>query len=189
MKAYRENDLILVDSPYNEDFIKAAKDLGGIWLPSKKVWVFHSKVETALLEELRIIYGYMAGDYYELMQVEIPVWYFASEAEVRIGNYLVGVRKSRDEEVDFFGDWEEVSGRLSPTGGSIRNPKIIKTEKDEDIVLRGSLPVATYNRLSEEDKEKVTLIDQAAAQKKALEMEKAELLKRLEEIDAELQNL
>lgn len=53
----KENNEIVVVVPFNEDFIKSAKNLQGKWNPTKKSWVFPGTVENYVKELLLKIYG------------------------------------------------------------------------------------------------------------------------------------
>lgn len=57
MKVYKEENRVVVDSPYNTLFLEEAKRLGGRFRPNSKEWTFDVRDEERVKEMLLRVYG------------------------------------------------------------------------------------------------------------------------------------
>jgi hypothetical protein len=61
----KENNEIVVVVPFNEDFIKSAKNLQGKWNSEKNAWIFDENLEEHVKNLLIKVYGVTGEDAYE----------------------------------------------------------------------------------------------------------------------------
>lgn len=77
-----ENGKLYVESPYNPDYVKRAKNLGGRWNADRRCWVFDARAEADVRALLADTYGTTGeeGEEEDLVTVEIELlgnWYGA----------------------------------------------------------------------------------------------------------------
>jgi hypothetical protein len=107
-----------------------------------------------------------------------------SNGDVYIGSVCVATRKSRDWDPIINDDFYVIGGKgFYERGGSAKYPC---ADPYEDTIMRGKLPVSIYDKLDDEDKAKLTIIDDS--KREALLDEKERLVARLAEIEEELKN-
>ena len=160
IKLKKENSIISVTSPYNADFIKRAKQIGGKWNSRQKTWDIPEEAE----KELRQIL-------------------FEAFENIKIGTVVAedaATRFSRDTQVKVASGFRVTKGEFKNSGGSAKYP----APEADGIVMKGSIPLFVYDHLSKEERAKIKV--QADDIKSALETEKETLLKRLAEIEKEL---
>lgn len=180
MEIIRENNLIKVKSAYNADFVKKAHELNGKW--EKPYWVFSEDTSDVLNDTLVEIYG-EGFEEVPRVTVEIDLDTFIGDdeaSEIRVGGASIAYRPSRDARVRLVGDTFVKAGGFLESGGSARYPKVTW---EPGTVLVAKVPETVI------DAPGVKAIDSAIDRKSKLEAEKEQLLKRIAEIDAMLDNL
>ncbi len=65
VKLVNENGKVKVQSPFNSEFVKRAKDLGGKWDNNSKSWIFNENVIECVKNLLLEIYGVNGETHYE----------------------------------------------------------------------------------------------------------------------------
>lgn len=180
MEIIRENNKIKVKSAYNAEFIRKAHELNGKW--EKPYWVFSEETADILNSTLVELYG-EGFEKVPRVTVEINLDTFTDDDaadEIRLGGASIAYRPSRDSRVRLVGDTFVKVGGFLESGGSARYPKVTW---EPGTVLVAKVPETVI------DAPGVKAIDSAIDRKSKLEAEKEQLLKRIAEIDAMLDNL
>lgn len=174
MKVTVENGKVSVESAYNKDWIARARELGGKW--NAPAWVFPEANEELVRDALLSIYG-ENGRPVKKVTIDINLdseGYYGQDYQ--IAGITVLRRRGRDYAVSCENGCVIVSGGFEKSGGSAANPRI--GTPDKNTVIRVSIPEAMLGRVKEQ-----YTIHEGKVNKAALEAEKAELLKRLAEIE------
>ena len=180
IKLKKENSIISVTSPYNADFIKRAKQIGGKWNSRQKTWDIPEEAEKELRQILAEIYGWLEGGSDKKIEIEFNAEDFEAFENIKIGTVVAATRFSRDTQVKVASGFRVTKGEFKNSGGSAKYP----APEADGIVMKGSIPLFVYDHLSKEERAKIKV--QADDIKSALETEKETLLKRLAEIEKEL---
>lgn len=97
-----KGDRIAVESPYHPDWPSRARDLGGRWNPSARVWTFDQRDEARVREAVTEIYGTDGTAPVDLVTVRIRVggvrWGYLNES----GNEVEPGSGGRWEKVEKF---------------------------------------------------------------------------------------
>lgn len=186
-KLIRADGQIKVISPYNATFVKKIKMLHGKFDYSDKSWAVSEEYEEQLLALLDEIYGYTEGAS-ETVKVRYRAVNFQNQDEIIIGGLSQARRASRDGTVKLSANTIFVSGDEFPSsGGSTKYPRI---DAEESTILQSTIPAAIYDRLSDDEKSMLTILEEGADdRRKKLEDRKAELLLMLQEVESELMEL
>jgi len=119
------DDKIAVESPYNSDFVKKARQMQGKWDSKNKVWVFDNEDRSLVLDILRSVYGYEESG--ELVTVEVGGDALKSGDKydhiVLFGQDLAK-RWDRDSEVKLPKNVRVIKGDFASSGGSRKSPAI-----------------------------------------------------------------
>ena len=175
MKVTIENGKIKVESAYNKEWVKRAKELGGRW--NAPCWVLPEENEELVREALMNIYG-EDGRPVEMVTVDIA---FGTDEnfhdDIVVAGKTIARRRYRDSNVMFENGAVLVSGGFDERGGSAKYPMI--GTPHENTVIRISVPKNMLDKINRP----YTVTASAKVNKAALEAEKAALLKRLQEIE------
>lgn len=178
MKVVIENGKMKVESPYNKEFVARAKQLGGKW--SAPYWVFSEDNEDFVRTALMAIYG-EDGTPSETVKIDVRLEDKYYGQEIIVAGRCIARRRGRDSAVSMENGAILVSGGFEGRGGSVRRPSIDKPKGE--TIIRVSVPKKALENIDVD----YTICETRKIDKEALEREKAELLKRLKEIDAILE--
>lgn len=179
MKIIKDGNEIKVESPYNENFVARAKEIGGKW--SKPYWVFTERVEERLNEILIAVYG-EGFEKVDTVDIEIDLDAYMSYGahEVTFKGLTIARRVYRDSSVIISENAFVNAGAFEKSGGSRSNPRVTWNPGTTVVV---SVPKTLVGDLPKG----VKLIDKSIKAK--LEEEKNNLIKRISEIDKILKDL
>lgn len=182
IKIERNENKICVESPYNPLLPERAKNLGGKWDRSRKVWVYDIENESYVREMYKEMYGEWPGEAVELVDVRVKLNddILVNRDSIYFAGRLVARAHGRDSGAR-LGDGVIVTEKSFTSGGSMKNwctvgragtifkmREVPRTKVQEEIDKNNG--VFEIEILSGIDKE-------------ALQAEKAKLLERLAEIE------
>lgn len=179
-----KDNIIKVSSPYNPSFKNRVKSLNAKWDSKAKTWDVPVENKKELDDLLLECYGYAPYDKKIVVEIEGEefMWY----NEVKFGGITVAYRGYRDSRAVVKEGWSLIKGELPESGGSAKYPSV----ECYDCIFRGEVPESVYEGLDDEQKQYVKIVEfDDNIQKSILKDEKAKLLKRLEEINKELEEL
>ena len=177
-------DKVAVRTPFNPDFVKGAKRLGGKWSGESKAWLFDARDRCRVEDLLATCYGYSAAPSGELATVRIVLNEDnAGEREVYFAGRSICSRRYRDTPVKTADNVIIIDGEFPASGGSVRYPAVISGGRTVTIEVR-DVPVEA---LAAERTLRWKRVDvEAQARRDALVAERERLIARLAEIDAAL---
>lgn len=186
IKIKRENNLLLITSPYSRSFVSKMRNLQGKWNRELNVWEvsedFEDKVNEAILEIYRV--DLTGKEEYIIVEYQAKDFEDKDEDDIRIGNIITVYRPSRDSRVK-LNDTAIMQGEFDKTGGSVKYPAVFDRGDHRVVILRSTLFKKEYDKLSEDEKSKLTIIRRQDKKERLLN-EKEIILKRLSEIEDEL---
>ena len=172
---------IAVCSPFNPDFVKAAKRLGGKWSGDTKAWLFDARDRGRVEDLLASHYGYSAAASGELATVRIVLDEDnAYSKEVYFAGRSICARRYRDAPVKTADNVVIIDGEFPASAGSVRYPAVIQGSWKVTIEVR-DVPVEALAAEKELRFERIDADTQA--QREALIAERERLIARLAEID------
>jgi hypothetical protein len=177
--------IITVVSEYNPMFVRKARALHGTW--NKPAWEFDASKKDAVRKALMDCYGDDGMSKSVKVHIDLDACDHVKEKEESIylaGKCLIATRFNRDSECKLPGDVYCIDGYFSKSGGSMNHPRV---EWEHGTVVEMTIPQNVYEECKED--EGITLVDDNASKRAALEEEKKKLLRRIEEINRELSNL
>lgn len=175
---------IAVRAPFNPDFVKAAKRLGGKWSGDTKAWLFDARDRGRVEDLLATCYGYSAAASGELATVRIVLDEDnAYSKEVYFAGRSICSRRYRDAPVKTADNVVIIDGEFSASAGSMRYPAVIQGSRTVTIEVR-DVPVEALAAEKELRFERIDADTQA--QREALIAERERLIARLAEIDEAL---
>lgn len=175
---------IAVRAPFNPDFVKAAKRLGGKWSGDTKAWLFDARDRGRVEDLLATCYGYSAAASGELATVRIVLDEDnAYSKEVYFAGRSICSRRYRDAPVKTADNVVIIDGEFSASAGSMRYPAVIQGSRTVTIEVR-DVPVEALAAEKELRFERIDADTQA--QREALIAERERLIVRLAEIDEAL---
>lgn len=178
-----ENGKMRVKSDYNPEFIEKAKCMQGKW--NAPFWDFPEENEEVVRNLLLSIYG-EDGTPCESVTVDIVLDDYSYGRELTLDTLLIASRHCRDYSVKLSSNAIVVSGRFSGSGGSVKHPAV--THDPGTVVRVKNVPVTIFKKV--ENMPGISLAkEDSRTRKQKLEKEKAALLERIIEIEAELENL
>lgn len=154
IKIKRNNNKLLITSPYSRSFVSKMRNLQGKWNAELKVWEVSEDFEDR------------------------------DKDDIRIGNIVTVYRPSRDAKV-ILRDTAIMEGEFDKSGGSVKHPAVFDRGEGYNVILRSTIYKKEYEKLSEEEKSKLTIIKKQDKKERLLN-EKEILIKRLSEIEDEL---
>lgn len=190
MKITTMNGRAYVDTPYNPDFVKAIKGIGGHkWEPEKRCWSVPETAVSAVRAIMEDIYGY--SDLVPDETISLKVTFLNDVSSTRSDVVLFGKvmahASGRDSGARVGDDVAYIRGGAS-SGGSTRNWCSIVREGS--IATLSNVNKSVYARAEADPDIKVEVIetDTHSDDRQKLLAEKERLLKRITEIDAILAN-
>jgi hypothetical protein len=175
---------IYVESEYNSDLPSKAKNLGGKWDSSNRVWCFPIEA----IDEVRELYTTIYGEFdIPVETVTILCKATAPKEELHDGFTLAGIpiayATGRDSGAKIDKRVIKLSG-LFTSGGSVKNWRTVMTKDTEFKLIKVPLPVAENLVENPEWCTSIEIIkEKVAINKDELIIEKEKLLKRIAEID------
>lgn len=181
-----ENGVARVYTPYNPDFVKAIKKIGGAkWDREKRCWAVPESAVDAAREIMKDVYGYNDSTQNETVKLKITAINELSElrSDVVLFGKVLSHATGRDSGARIGDDVAYVRGGAT-SGGSVKNWRS-EVEAGSEIIL-SNVNKNLYGKAEPNEDITVELLAEAADRAKLLE-EKERLLKRIEEIDRMLQ--
>lgn len=171
-------------SEYNPMFVRKARALHGTW--HKPAWEFDASMKDAVRKALMDCYGDDGTS--KMVKVRIDLDRCCcldyGESMYLAGKCLIATRFSRDSSVKLPDNVFCVDGYFKNCGGSVKHPCVTW---EDGTVVEMDIPETVYDECKDDNG--ITLVDDNATKRAALEEEKKKLLQRIEEIDKELSNL
>lgn len=164
-----ENGNVAVSSPYNNDFIQSARQLGGKWKNS--AWNFSQKDESRVRELCMSVYG-TDGSPMPIGTIRIKLDELSLDDELIVGPVQVLKKFNRDSTPKLGNDCVVISGKLQSYGGSARYPRI--THDDNTVIEARNVPQTIINQLVEDDPDAYSIVsndekaDELTAEEKSL---------------------
>lgn len=169
-----EDGTIRIVSPYNSNFIKAAKMIQGKWNANERSWDFPTANEEQL-DKILLEYFGECGKCEETVNVIIDLY----ESGVEINGLIIANRRSRDSAVTLNKNAVLLSGGFPESGGSAKNPRCCPYEG-----TKVRITVSKEWHENNKDDESIELVNNSEAiDKSKLIEEKERLLARIAEID------
>lgn len=189
VKINREGNKLQITSPYSGAFVGRMRELNGKWNRDLKVWEVNEEYEDKVYEAILKIYRVDLTGIEEYMIVEYCAKDFEDrdKDDIRIGNIVTVYRPSRDSKV-ILRDTAIMEGEFDKSGGSVKHPAVFDRGEGYNVILRSTIYKKEYEKLSDEEKSKLTIIKKQDKKERLLN-EKEILIKRLAEIEEELKNL
>lgn len=185
-----DNGTIAVASPYSKEFVEAAKTLGGRWNSESRTWEFSTRDEQRVRDLLHKLFGTDGNPHEAADLVTVRTALQRHECSHRdedgpgravFAGRLIARRPTRNSPVKLSDGVVLVEGTLSRGGGSARYPEI---DASSDVIVE--IRDIPRSILTLEDGDCYEIIEQGTAGRAALLAERAALLARLSEIDAQL---
>lgn len=154
VKLTNGTDRLWLTTPYNHEFARAARDLGGKWQAQSRVWSFDPRDGHRIAQVCRDIYGYdwLSLDASTLKTVRLTlrpdhrkVDQLTTSTELWACGRQVLKRWRRDEAVKLGESVVLLSGGFRQSGGSVRYPAI-GLPKDNTVLLIRDVPPAMAER-------------------------------------------
>jgi len=179
MKITRNDTIISVQSPYNPEIPKAAKNIGGNWNGTE--WCFDIRDESRVEEVYRNIYGEWDTDTDEntvTVQITATDDIFTSKCGVFFGGRQIAWATGWDSGASLGNGVICIDGGAY-SGGSVKN---WKTCIDEGSVFEiKDFPVCKVDSIDEDWE--IKILGDVNIDKALLEDEKSKLMNRLHEIE------
>lgn len=173
---------ILAFTPYNARFIEGAHKLNGKWNAAAKGWIFDPLARNGLMALLKDVYGYVEGDQVVTARLTAKDEIRVTRAPVIFAGRVIARAMDRDSGAK-TGDGVILDAGRITSGGSMKNWETIIKEGAR-LIVRG-LPASAAVGNQEWDVE-IIPEDAPAPDAGALKEERARLVARLAEIDAQL---
>jgi len=182
-----EGTATTVETPYHPDFPAKARQLGGKWDGSRKVWTFDSRDEERVRAVCREVYG-TDGTPEEVVTLRYKLGRGdGNDKTLFICGREVAVRFHRDMGVRLGAGVVVVEGRFPSSGGSRNYPAV---DGEGVTVEIRDVPKSAVEALVTDYPDQAQIIaDPAPNRRTALEAEAVALRARLAEVEAELENL
>lgn len=176
--------LLSVTTPYDKEFVSAARRAGGRWNRQARAWVFDARERAAVEAALAECYGWApggaaTGDFHVTLTARN-----AGGREVRLMGRTIARRWRRDDDVALGEGVAVVAGDFSGRGGSLSQPAVIGWGDEDVTLIVRDLPLTV---LADEDlvaTYQVAPVPAAEQDLGALRAERDRLVRRVAEIDA-----
>jgi len=125
IKVTQNQNKVIVESPYNYQFVKAARAAGGQWDKAARVWVFEDEGIDIIRDLVRRHYGMTGDEATETVVVSPPDnVYNDNKVKLPLIDRPVLVRSGRDAPVEPGKGVVILEGKFPSSGGSKKYPKI-----------------------------------------------------------------
>ncbi len=188
MKIEVKNGVANVYTPYNPDFVKKIKGIGGAkWNSSEKCWSIPETAVEAAREIMTDVYGY--SDTKENETISLKVTFNESISEWRDDVVLFGKvlahAYGRDSGARVGDDVAYISGGAT-SGGSVKNWNSVV--KKGSVAILSNVNKAVYEKSKNDYNDDIIIeVLETKSSKQQLLEEKERLLKRIAEINKLLQ--
>ena len=174
-----DGDKIAVKSPYNDEFIRQAKQLGGFW--RNGAWNFLKPAEKPVRDLLIKIYG-TDGSPAKMVSIEVDVDdIFNGGSEIIVAGKTVVKKRSRDHAPALNGAFV-TTGSFEEYGGSAKYPNI--TYREGTRLHVSSVPVSVAKQMATEYESLVILDDDTGGDSDPSEFE-TQLIRCLNELNSD----
>ena len=184
------NDVISVKSDYNKTFVRKAHSLHGVWNGAERAWEFTPEMTDAVRSLLKECYGDDGCEKQVKVRIDLDACHHVETDGINLylcGKVLIATRYERDQECVLPNDVYCVKGEFYEAGGSFKHPRVTW---DDGTVVEMSIPENVYGECKQDAG--IELVDDKADAKariSSLESERMALMKRLDEINNELEKL
>ncbi len=117
-------DRVHVNSPYNADFVRAARDLGGRWSGDDKTWSFDLRNESRVRETCVEYYGTDGEALVDFVTIQVKCSKWATCEEIVACGRTIIRRPRRDSDVRLGDGCQIISGGFLDFGGSMKYPAL-----------------------------------------------------------------
>lgn len=182
------NGIARVYTPYNPDFVKAIKKIGGAkWDREKRCWAVPESAVDAAREIMKNVYGYNDNTPNETVKVRVKVINELNEwgSDVVLFGKVLSHATGRDSGARIGDDVVYIKGGAT-SGGSAKNWDS-EVKAGSEIIL-SNVNKNLYDNAEPNEDIVVELITETVDKAKLIE-EKERLLKRIEEINKMLQTV
>lgn len=184
-----ENGTANIFSPYNPDFVKKIKGIGGAkWSPSNKCWTVPESAVPAVREIMTEVYGHSDLEVNDTITLRLTFEYQVDSlcSDVSLFGKVLSHAYGRDSGARVGDDVAFTAGGAT-SGGSAKNWRSVV--RADSVAVLSNVNRNLYERMSAEDlPDGVTVeVIKSEANRSQLLEEKERLLKRLAEIDKLLQ--
>lgn len=191
---FTEDGKIETATPYNNGFISAIKGIGGRWNADAKRWVIPAELEDRVRVILQESYGTPLNGGMKSLKISFDAADFLAlnYEDIKIGTKTICWRMRRDCPVSFAEGAYLKEGSFPESGGSRNHPAITSDKMEAgEVEIVAFLPEDTYDKLDEDEKAKITILEEieekvAEETIESLKAQKEELLKQLEKLDAKI---
>lgn len=173
------DDTVSIATPYNPEFVKDAKMIGGRWDPARRVWTFDLRDKERVEQLAAKHYGYVTTTG-RTVTIRIKASDYDDGQEIIVVGRVIARRPGRDLPVRLADNAVVVAGRFSDSGGSRKTPYVSWPDDEEPVIEIRDLPAGVTDILDKP----YELVDDDRDRTRALRDERVRLLKRLAEIDA-----
>lgn len=190
IKVEKIDNKLAITSPYNENFIQRMRKLNGKFDKDTKAWLVDDDLQEQVNKALLVCYNYDATGTMDEITIEYKAadFYDEESGKVKIGGKSTVYRENRGSEVDLI-KTAIVKGQFPRRGGSTKYPAVFDKDKERaNVILRTKIFDYYYEKLSGEQKAKITVVNELSKKDKLLK-EKEALIQRLEEIEKELSEM
>jgi len=148
---------ISVGSPYHPEFPKHAKNLGGRWDSSKRVWIFDPRDEDSIRDLCLDLFGDDGrGGSVKTVDVRVRIS-GAGKQSFWFAGREIAKRPSRDWDVKLGAGVVLVEGEFRPRGGSSKYPSVFAHGESVLLEVR-DVPLALALREQEANPDDVTIL-------------------------------
>lgn len=167
IKITKNNKMLEITSPYNQAFIKEVKKIGGKWNGELKVWVVEEEFEERLNNIIFKVYNYDVTGKEEVIKIKYSAkdFFVYKTSRIEVAGRTMVYRESKNRDVSFKNNTVILEGDFPERGGSNGHPNVFGQMKfgseipqDEDVILRSEIFKKDYDRLSDEEKSKITIL-------------------------------
>jgi len=189
----RENGQVRVQTTYNSEFVKRARDLGGKWDANSKSWIFSESVVDYVKNLLQEIYGVTGENDYETCTLVVKNKNKGGDDSIELFGRTILRGFGRKSEVQLGEDIIWISG-VKKTTGSEKNWGVILVNGTFEI-QNFPLERTKFNDVQKAIQEgwceiKVTeTITETKRSREEIESEIADLKEKLAKLEEELNNL
>lgn len=193
MKIIRNDKHIAVQAEYNSVFVEQARNLAGRWDDKEKVWVFDIRDEADVLQACYFAYGEDGIRTNKCdVQITLPTGYSVDKGTICFFGRQIARAFNRDSGAKVFGGVVVKAGGFGSGGSSKhwttyaqKGTVIVLRDVSRDLV-KMEASHETYGDAIIEILQSSTSVSRPAADRAALEAERAALLSRVAEINKQL---